>query len=218
VRRTKLALCLKPILISSAITTPTRRPQRVSKSCNIFMRRHDCALWVETLFAGDALTPRGRFPFEYSTSFRRADDHSHYLFVSCRSGPDCSCQLHFAVNHLLKRFAKGGLLAQRSIHQSARCGTCPLVALTLLSFTVNALTMHAEWIATEHHRLHLIEEWPESPRKAVALSAIQSSLQSLLQNHQPDDPLATCEICVSRKGATSELAFSKKARNRLRLI
>jgi hypothetical protein len=77
-RRAKLALCLKPILISSAITTPTRLPQRVSKSGNIFMRRHDCALWVKTLFASDALTPRGWFPFEYSTSFRRADDHSHY--------------------------------------------------------------------------------------------------------------------------------------------
>jgi hypothetical protein len=71
--------------------------------------------------------------------------------------------------------------------------------------------MYAEWIATEHHRLHLIEEWPDGPRKEVALSAIQSSLQSLLQNHQPDDPLATCEICVSRKSATRETAFSQKA-------
>jgi len=78
--------------------------------------------------------------------------------------------------------------------------------------------MYAEWIATEHHRLHVIEEWPEGPRKAVALSAIQSSLQSLSQNHQPEGPVATCEICVSRKGATSELEFAKKAGNRLRLI
>ena len=65
-------------------------------------------------------------------------------------------------------------------------------------FTLNALSMFAEWVAAEHYRLHVIEEWPEGPRKAVALSAIQSSLQSLLQNHCPDGPLATCEICLSR--------------------
>ena len=59
--------------------------------------------------------------------------------------------------------------------------------------------MHAEWVAAEHYRLHVIEEWPESPRKAVALSAIQSSLQSLLQNHQPDGLLPGCEICLSRE-------------------
>jgi hypothetical protein len=69
----------------------------------------------------------------------------------------------------------------------------------MFSFTVNALTMYAEWIAAEHHRLHLIEEWPDGPRKEVALSAIQSSLQSLLQNHQPDGLLAACEICLNRK-------------------
>jgi len=78
--------------------------------------------------------------------------------------------------------------------------------------------MYAEWIATEHHRLHIVEEWPEGPHKEVALAAIQSSLHSLLQNHQPDGPLATCEICVSRKGATSELEFSQKAGNRQRLL
>src|SRR5260370_28180350 len=59
--------------------------------------------------------------------------------------------------------------------------------------------MHSEWIAAEHHRLHIIEEWPESPHKKVALAAIQSSLHSLLQNHPPDGPLAACEICLSRK-------------------
>jgi hypothetical protein len=80
------------------------------------------------------------------------------------------------------------------------------------------MDMHAEWIAAEHHRLHIVEEWPEGPHKEVALAAIQSSLHSLLQNHELDGALTTCEICVSRKGATGELAFSKKAGNRLRLI
>jgi len=59
--------------------------------------------------------------------------------------------------------------------------------------------MYAEWVAAEHYRLHVIEEWPEGPRKAVALSATRSSLQSLLQNRQPDGLLAACEICLGRK-------------------
>jgi hypothetical protein len=49
----------------------------------------------------------------------------------------------------------------------------PFSRIDMFSFTVNALTMYAEWIAAEHYRLHVIEEWPEGPRKAVALSAIQ---------------------------------------------
>jgi hypothetical protein len=73
--------------------------------------------------------------------------------------------------------------------------------------------MYAEWIATEHHRLHIVEEWPEGPHKEVALAAIQSSLHSLLQNHQPDGPLAACEICVSRKRAPGKLEFSERLRS-----
>jgi hypothetical protein len=69
--------------------------------------------------------------------------------------------------------------------------------------------MHSEWIAAEHHRLHIIEEWPESPHKKVALAAIQSSLHSLLQNHPPDGPLAACEICLSRKKGDRKLEFSE---------
>jgi hypothetical protein len=78
--------------------------------------------------------------------------------------------------------------------------------------------MYAEWIATEHHRLHLIEEWPEGRRKEVALSAIQSSLQSLLQNHEPDGALAACEICVSHNKASGKLEFSRKAGSGRRLL
>jgi len=59
--------------------------------------------------------------------------------------------------------------------------------------------MHAEWIAAEHHRLHLIEEWPEGRHKEVALAAIHSSLRSLLQIRRPEEPLGACEVCLSRK-------------------
>jgi len=39
--------------------------------------------------------------------------------------------------------------------------------------------MISDWIAMEHHRLHLIEKWPDSPRKEANLAAIRSTLASL---------------------------------------
>jgi hypothetical protein len=74
--------------------------------------------------------------------------------------------------------------------------------------------MYAEWVAAEHYRVHVIDEWRDGPRKAVALSAIHSSLQSLLQNHQPDGLLAACEICLSRgctTGGTRAVAAAEKS-------
>ena len=32
--------------------------------------------------------------------------------------------------------------------------------------------MQLEWLATEHYRLHRVEEWPDSPRKEATLAAI----------------------------------------------
>ena len=69
--------------------------------------------------------------------------------------------------------------------------------------------MYTEWIAAEYHRLHIIEEWPEGPHKRVALAAIHSSLHRLLQNHRPDDTVAVCEICLSRKRASGEIELSE---------
>ena len=70
--------------------------------------------------------------------------------------------------------------------------------------------MYAQWIATEYHRLHIIEEWPEGPHKEVALAAIHSSLHSLLQNRRPAEPFATCEACLSLERATGKLEFSER--------
>jgi hypothetical protein len=39
--------------------------------------------------------------------------------------------------------------------------------------------MLSNWIATEYHRLHLVEKWPDSPRKEANLAAIRSTLASL---------------------------------------
>jgi hypothetical protein len=39
--------------------------------------------------------------------------------------------------------------------------------------------MLSNWIAMEYHRLHLVEKWPDSPRKEANLAAIRSTLASL---------------------------------------
>jgi hypothetical protein len=40
--------------------------------------------------------------------------------------------------------------------------------------------MFREWLAAEFHRLRLVEEWPESPRKDATLQAVRSSISRLL--------------------------------------
>ena len=57
--------------------------------------------------------------------------------------------------------------------------------------------MNFEWIAMEHHRLHLIEEWPDGPHKDAALAAIHSALEGLLRTHRAGN-LPVCEVCLSR--------------------
>ena len=58
--------------------------------------------------------------------------------------------------------------------------------------------MNKDWIATEHTRLHLAEEWPNSAYKQATLAAIRSTLASLERNQEFTDGLSVCNICVSR--------------------
>jgi hypothetical protein len=68
------------------------------------------------------------------------------------------------------------------------------------------MNMQLEWIATEHHRLHVIEQWPESPLKEAALAATRSTLESLLRR-QPVATLPVCSICSSRKRSSTVVPF-----------
>ena len=67
--------------------------------------------------------------------------------------------------------------------------------------------MQLEWLATEHYRLHRVEEWPESPRKEATLAAIQSTLMTLSRDLPPNGTMPACEICSSRKRPTRILLF-----------
>jgi hypothetical protein len=63
--------------------------------------------------------------------------------------------------------------------------------------------MFFEWIGQEHHRLHVVEEWPESPQKQAVLASIQSKLQSLAWNRGKDS-LPECMVCLSRRIAAGD--------------
>lgn len=80
--------------------------------------------------------------------------------------------------------------------------------------------MNLEWIAMEHHRLHLVEEWPDSPHKAAALAAIHSTLEGLLRTQRPGAPVLMCEICLSRVKPAAVVQFPEmfqKERDRTNL-
>jgi hypothetical protein len=64
--------------------------------------------------------------------------------------------------------------------------------------------MRNQWIASEHHRLHTVEGWPDSPYKDATLRAIQSTLASL----ENDLNLAlACQVCLSRHRASGVVRF-----------
>ena len=54
------------------------------------------------------------------------------------------------------------------------------------------------WLASEHNRLHNIELWPDSPRKHVALKAVQSSMDTLLGQSATEQAKFVCWLCQSK--------------------
>jgi len=36
-----------------------------------------------------------------------------------------------------------------------------------------------EWLAVEHYRIHLMELWPDGPRKEAGLAAARSAIESM---------------------------------------
>ena len=48
--------------------------------------------------------------------------------------------------------------------------------------------MHSEWLAFEQYRIHVMELWPDGPRKQAGLSAARSALESLTRTMSKDSP------------------------------
>jgi len=53
----------------------------------------------------------------------------------------------------------------------------------------------SEQLASEHHRLHTVDEWPDGPRKKAALDAILSALESLSRHPASSDLTFACMFC-----------------------
>jgi len=58
---------------------------------------------------------------------------------------------------------------------------------------------NTEWLASEHQRLHNVEQWLDSPRKQAVLGAIQSTLDSLSRHPGTAQGKFSCFLCESRK-------------------
>jgi len=70
--------------------------------------------------------------------------------------------------------------------------------------------MLSEWIMGEHHRLHIVEEWPAGPYKEAVLAAIRSTLDSLMRDFRAAVNRPACAICHNRGRATGVFAEGRR--------
>ncbi len=55
--------------------------------------------------------------------------------------------------------------------------------------------MIRNWLMVEHHRLHVVEQWPESPHRNATLAAIRKSIQTLTWDNGALAGFAHCAQC-----------------------
>ena len=54
-----------------------------------------------------------------------------------------------------------------------------------------------EWLAVEHYRIHLMELWPDGPRKEAGLAAAHSAIESM--GCMRARSLFRCATCATRR-------------------
>jgi len=57
-----------------------------------------------------------------------------------------------------------------------------------------------EWLAVEHHRIHVMELWPDGPRKEAGIAAARSAIESLAPA-LPGGASFCCATCAARAAA-----------------
>ncbi len=73
--------------------------------------------------------------------------------------------------------------------------------------------MHREWLSMEHYRMHLMELWPDGPRKEAGLAAARSALASLTRGI-PKSSSLPCLICGSRQPIVTMISHVPRRQTR----
>ena len=72
--------------------------------------------------------------------------------------------------------------------------------------------MYTEWLAMEHYRIHLMEEWPDGPRKDAGLAAAHAALEAL-QISAPVASTFVCHICGKRRESGKIVPYPDSAQS-----
>lgn len=67
--------------------------------------------------------------------------------------------------------------------------------------------MHRDWLAMEHYRMHVMEQWPDSPRKAAGLAAVRSTIESLQKTAPADAAEFVCCDCLGQRVRPNVIQF-----------
>ncbi len=62
------------------------------------------------------------------------------------------------------------------------------------------LVMHGDWLSVAHHRIHVMELWPDGPRKENGLAVARLSLATLLKS-MPEGFAFACITCTTMRQA-----------------
>jgi hypothetical protein len=67
------------------------------------------------------------------------------------------------------------------------------------------------WMAMEHYRMHVMEQWPEGARKQAGLSAVRSTLAGLERDYPAAVEVFECAECNAKRQATNVIHFPARA-------
>jgi hypothetical protein len=70
--------------------------------------------------------------------------------------------------------------------------------------------MYEAWLAAEHSRRHLIEQWPDGPRKEASLAAARSAMDGLLRRARSNESGFRCFVCANRRNGPAIVEYPSR--------
>ena len=70
--------------------------------------------------------------------------------------------------------------------------------------------MHSGWLALEHYRLHVMEQWPDGPAKAAGIAAVRSALKRLAASGAASEPAFECHECLTNRNGLRLVPFRSR--------